>query len=596
MNARREWIVTASLLAVCAAIAGCAPKTNVSTTANVPAEYSHVYLSVQEIWFNTSATAAPQDTTWLKYPLRTPVTVDLAGSVGGTVTSLTSGLAVPVGTYEQIRLIPVDSGAALLSSAKTLGARYNSEVDYVDANNVSQQLPLELQNPDVGIGIQTSISVKGQSTNVFVSSSSTSSTTSGSTTSGTSSTSSTSSSSSTSSTSTSSSSSGPVSLAINVDGAKDLVPFTFGTVNGGTSGAVKAILLNPHMTAYDTSAAGAIQGTLSLANVTGISTASSSSLVAIQVTAESLSQDGTRHVVVNSAPVRSDGTFTLYPLNTSSSSPTSYDLVIHGPAIATLVLKSIAVKPGGPTTTTPVNVGTLTPRAAASFLVNLDATNPLPAGALVGFYQTLPGSNEVPYVIEERVIDPFSRTFSADQAISATNLDYGTFSAGSTLSLTTADPAEGAGTYRVSASAPLFADGVLTTTIAAPKSGSGTSLIAVPSLSVASGVASSTTTITVGQGTANKYDQGDIIISHDGAIVASAALDTILTRTGFGSVVLTGIPSGGGTAGIYNPALYYVSVRAWNSANPAGTLVRETYPAPLDLRSSFLGTYSLTID
>ncbi len=586
MNALRDRTVTAWLLAACAALSGCAPKTNVSTTANVPAAYSHVYLSVREIWFNTSASATPQDTTWLKYPLREPVTVDLAGSVGGAVSSLTSGLAVPVGTYEQIRLIPVDSGATLLSSAKNLGARYNSEVDYVDADNVSQQLALELQNPDAGIGIQTSVRVRGDSTNVFVSSSAGSS--------NTASVSASTTATSTSSTSSSSSKSAPVSIAINVDGAKDLVPFSYGS-GAGTSGTVKAMLLNPHLSAYDTSAAGAIQGTLNLANLTGISSASSS-LVAIQVTAESLSQDGTRHVVTNSTPVKSDGSFTLYPLSTTSSSPTSYDLVIHGPAIATIVLKDVAVTPGDPASTTPVNVGTLTPRPAASFLVNLDSTTPLPAGALVGFYQTLRGSNEVPYVIEEKVIDPFSRTFAADQAISAADLDYATYSASSSVSLTTAEPAEGAGTYRVSATAPLFSDGVLTTTVTAPRSRSGTTLVAVPALSVAAGVASSTTTVTIGQSTANRYDQGDLIISHDGAIVATAPLDALLARSGGGRFVLAGIPSGGGTTGIYDQALYYVSVRAWNSADPAGTLVRETYSAPLDLRSSFLGSYSLTID
>ena len=41
---------------------------------------------------------------------------------------------------------------------------------------------------------------------------------------------------------------------------------------------------------------------------------------------------------------------------------------------------------------------------------------------------------------------------------------------GQTITLTSATPAEGAGTYRVSASAPLFADGALTTTVSAPAS------------------------------------------------------------------------------------------------------------------------------
>src|SRR4051812_12015931 len=104
------------LLLASAALIGCAPKTDVSATGNVPAQYSHIYVSVKEIWFHTSATAGPNDTAWLKFPLSTPVTVDLTASVGA-LTSITSGLGVPVGTYAQVRLIPVDSGETLLSSA-----------------------------------------------------------------------------------------------------------------------------------------------------------------------------------------------------------------------------------------------------------------------------------------------------------------------------------------------------------------------------------------------------------------------------------------------------------------------------------------------
>src|SRR5438067_12676387 len=77
VNVRRwnPWI--GCLLVASAALAGCAPKTNVSATGNLPAQYPHAYVSIQEIWLNTSATAGPDDTAWVKFPLTTPVTVDL---------------------------------------------------------------------------------------------------------------------------------------------------------------------------------------------------------------------------------------------------------------------------------------------------------------------------------------------------------------------------------------------------------------------------------------------------------------------------------------------------------------------------------------
>jgi hypothetical protein len=384
-----------------------------------------------------------------------------------------------------------------------------------------------------------------------------------------------------------------------VDGAKDLVPFEYGstTPNGtSTTTNVSAMLLNPHIVAYDQSTVGAIAGTLDVTSLTGVGSTSTSSYLNIQVTAESLSADGSRHVAVNSAPVASGGTFTLYPLPTSSSSPTSYDLVIHGPGIATVIVKSIPVSVGDPTTTTPVNIGTITPVAATSFLVNLNPTTPLPAGALVGFYQTLPGSGEVPYLIDAQPIDPFSRTFDINQAESIASINYGTFVSGSNVTLTSADPTEGASTYRMAGTAPLFTDGVLTTLVTAPSASSTTvTTVAVPTLTAASGAALGSATVTISKTSATKYNKGQLIISHDGAIVATATLDTLLTQSATSSLTISGLPSTG-SAGQFTDGLYYVSVRAWNTSDPTTTLNREIYPTPLDLRTVALTTYSLNID
>lgn len=602
-NIRRwnPWI--GGLLAVSAGLVGCAPKTDVSTTGNVPAQYSHVYMSVQEIWFNTSATAGPDDTTWNKFTLTTPVTFDLAASLEGTVNSLTTGLNVPTGTYAQLRLIPVDASVARTSSAASVGALYNSEVDYVDSAGTLIRVPLELQNPDKGIGIATSVQVKSSTTNALGSVSSTSTTSTTGTTSTTSTTGTTTidpttglpvtttpttttptTTTPTTTTGTTTTTVAAFNLAINTDGSTDLVPFTYGSVIG--------MLLNPHITAYDETTVGAISGTLDVTGLTGVSSPSTSSYLNIQVTAESLSADGTRYVAVNSAPVTSGGTFTLYPLATSSASPTSYDLVIHGPGIETIIVKGVTVNVGAPSTTTPVNIGTITPTAAtSSYVVNLSATTTatqLPAGALVGFYQTLPGET-VPYLIDEVPIDPFSRTFFTNQAVvSAGSIEYGTFASGSNVTPTTVTPAEGASTYLVAGTAPLFTDGALTTTTSP-----AATTITVPTLTAASGAVLISPTVTV-NATAGKYNQGEIILSHDGAIVATAALDSILPG-GTGTLTIPGVPAGS-SAGQFAAGLYYVSVRTWNTSSPAATLHREIYPTPLDLRTGTATTYSLTID
>jgi hypothetical protein len=603
LDIRRGFPWTGFLLIACAALVGCAPRTNVSATGDVPAQYSHFFVTTQAIWFNTDATATPDDSTWLQFTLTTPVTIDLATAVEGTLAQITTGLGVPAGTYAQVRLIPVDASAALTTSASSAGAIFNSEVDYVDTAGASQQSPLELQNPDKGIGIATTLQVSS-SVGDSLGSTSTSSTSTTSTTGTTTSTFTPSSTgitgddtdttpttTTTPTTSTSSVTLTPVSLAISVDGSRDLVPFIYSTVN-----PVNGYLFNPHVNAYAGTTVGAIQGSLTLTALTNITSASSTAYDDIQVTAETLSADGSRHQAVMSAPVTSSGTFVVYPLPTSSSTPTSYDLVIHGPSIATLIIKGIPVSVGAPATVTPVSIGTVTPRQATSFLVNLaSTTTPPPAGALIGFYQTLPASGEVPYLIEERPMDPFNLNFASAQAISAQTIDTGTFVSGSNVTISTVTPTEGASTYRVSATAPLFTDGVLTSTVTGTGGSTAVSSATAPALTPESGAVSSSAQFTMTQTTPGKYNQGELIISHDGAIVATASLNTMLAQAGGGTLAISGLP-GGTSSNVFAAGVYYVSVRTWNTSNPTETLNREIYPTALDLSSGNVTGFAVNID
>lgn len=611
--------VAGSLGVLCALLGGCSARTEVSLTGNTPAQYTHVYVTAKELWFNTSAAAGPDDSGWQKFPLSTPSTVDLAADEGGTLGTLVTSLNLLAGTYFQIRLIPVDASAPLATSARTLGALYNAEADYVDSAGVTQQLRLELLNPDKGIGIPASLHVPvgsvGSGRGAATSSVGALGTTDAMSSAGTADAAGTTSSTGTSVSTTSQSTRATASFAINMDGTRDLVPFRFGPASS------RGILLSSHASAYDLAEVGAISGTLTLTNLTGTSTVNG--LPNIQADAQTLSPDGTRHVVVLSTPVHSDGTFLLYPLPTSSSTSASYDVVIHGAGIATIVIKAVAVTldssttntatntatnttnttPNTNTTTTnstvsgattasanPVSIGTLTPRAATSYTANITtaAASPLPAGALVGFYQTLGGSGEVPYVIEATPIDPFNQVLVNAQGLSAGTIDSGTFVAsGDAVNLVSAAPHDGAGTYLVAASATAFADGVLSTTINAPKTGTGPATVTVPTLSVASGAASGSVVAQVNSPTAGKYDQGELLVSREGQLVSQTALDAVLAA---GGNVSASVPAGLATS------VYYVSVRVWKSSDPGGTLQRQWYPAAVDLRNTRSGAIALTIN
>ena len=305
-----------SVACLCCAVAGCSTRTDVSVTGNTPAQYTHVWITAQEVWFNTSSIAGPDDGGWIKFPLSPPATVDLVTEAGGNLGSLVTGLKLAPGSYSQLRLIPVDAAAPLTSSAQTAGAHYNAEADYADTvgtTSTTHQLPLELLNPDQGIGIPGTLKVPAGNIGAAL--------TGATVTTGTGATGST-----TPTTTTSTTTATTTSFAITFDGARDLTPFTY----AGAS-SPNAILLSSHAGAYDLSEVGGIQGQLTLTNLTGISSAAG--LPDIQASAQSLSADGTRHVVVSRTPVHADGSFLLYPLATSSSSPAEYDLAIHGPGI-----------------------------------------------------------------------------------------------------------------------------------------------------------------------------------------------------------------------------------------------------------------------
>ena len=637
--------LAALLGTLCALLAGCNTRTNVSLTGNTPAQYSHVYLTTQAVWFNTSATAGPDDSGWVKFPLSTPTTVDLVTAEAGTLASLATDLRVLAGSYAQIRLIPLDSGAPLAAAAQSLGAQYNAEVVYVDSTGTSQQVPLELLNPEKGIGIHASLRVPvGGLGNVLGGSSTmgaafvtgandaTSSAGTGDALFGTTNNTTTSSTTGTGKTSTTTTT--IASFDINIDGTLDLVPFTY------AARPVNAVLFSSHATAYDLANVGTIQGTLTLTNLTS----TTGGLPAIQVDAETLSTDGTRHVVVLTTTVNSSGDFTLYPLPVSTSSSTFYDLVIHGPAIATIIIKNVELPANTSTTSTgtttaatntvtgfggttmagtgisavtgtttagtttstaattstgttatgttasseTVSIGTLVPRVASSYDANIStaAGSALPAGAAVNFYQTL-SKGSAPYVIETSTIDPFNQTLSAPQGLSEGTIDSGTYvTSGETVNIVSAAPVETAGHYRVAASAPGYSDGALTPTVGPPNS--GTALVPLPALSLASGASPGSVAAAVTPANAAQYDQGQLLVSHEGTLVASVPLDTVLTQGG--GTVTAPVPAG--TPSSY----YYLSVRVWNSRNPAGTLSRQSFPTVLDLRSGSSATLPVTIN
>ncbi|HEV2700713.1 MAG TPA: DUF4382 domain-containing protein [Steroidobacteraceae bacterium] len=563
----------------CAVLAGCQSRTNVSATGNAPAQFTHVFLTVNEIWFNTSSTALPTDSSWSKFTLTTPQTVDLVSLNNGTLSQFASALKLATGTYSQVMLVLADSTATLTSSAQSSGAASNDEVDYLDSQSVAHAVPLAVLNAAQGISISTSLTVAAAASSGFGAPTTTPQTT----TTGTDQSIATSSGATSSGVASTFSAPGvsTTSAVIDFDATRDLVPISL-------SGQA-AFALNPHPQTHDVKYSGNIQGTVSLA---GITTLTAAGLADVQVSAEGLSSDGTRHVIVKTTRVAADGSFTLYPLSTASGAPGNYDLVIHGPAIETLIVKSVPVTAGAPGTSAAV-LGALTLTNATPYLVNVNSSSPAsPTSSLVGFYQTLPLSSEVPYLVEMRALDPTSGRFASDQAVSGGGLQYGTYVSGGIIALTNANPSQGAATYSIGAINPAYGEGALSTTVAAP--GAGTALFTVSAPPLPSGSTANGLTGTLSLASLGTYDNAELFLTFNGALVAAASLKADLGGSQ-NSLTLTALAPGGSSSAIYAAGVYNAEVWAWNSANPTGTLIRVPASIPIDMSAGDASAAALDI-
>src|SRR5580704_3301504 len=99
MRNRTPAALLGTLGAAALLLGGCSARTEVSQSGNAPAQYSHVYITAQEVWFNTSATAGPDDSGWQRFPLTTPATVDIVADEDGTLGTIATNVNLLAGSY-----------------------------------------------------------------------------------------------------------------------------------------------------------------------------------------------------------------------------------------------------------------------------------------------------------------------------------------------------------------------------------------------------------------------------------------------------------------------------------------------------------------
>ncbi|MBV8063472.1 MAG: DUF4382 domain-containing protein [Nevskia sp.] len=511
---------------------------SVALTDAPSAQFSHVWITVKDLWFHTSATADPDDAGWLKFPLPQPETFDLLALANGNLATAFSGITLPTGNYQQIRLYLDDPSDALQPSAQADGLQYNDQVNYTDSQGAAQVAPLELVNPEKGIGVVGHFGVSSGAT---------------------------------------------LSLALEFDAADDVLQFDYGSQS--------AFVLKPRLQYFDLSSVGAIVGKVdptALASATNPNGASD-----LVIKAESLSSDGTYHTISRLTGVRADGSFTLFPLSVpQGSASTSYDVVVRGRKMQTIIVKGVKVNAGtGPASgqnPTQLQADPLALTAGTDFTANEAANQPLtPTSDTVLFYQTLPLTGEVPYAVRIRESNPFSGTFFQDIPLSAGPVEYGSYNNGTDISLTTVNPVEGVGTFQVFGNADDYVRTAASANVSAAQApATGAEAFTVPALAVAAPGVADSIGGSLTQTKAGTYDSGYLIVSHKGDIVTTIPLASVLAQNGGsgGAYLISDLP-GGSTSQNFAEGLYYLYLRVWNSGNPRQSLHRESMAAVVDLRS-----------
>jgi hypothetical protein len=517
-------------------LGGCTVKTSVQVTATTPGNVTHIYVTVQEIWVSTHAHAVSGGGKWKKKVLSDPVTIDLASLNGGATQDLGS-LDLGAGTYEQVRLVLVDTDQELATSASDLNLAWNNAVQYVD-NGLSRLVPLEFASPGAALVAVSPIRIKG---NTILD--------------------------------TLGGSGDPAAnLVVDVDALRNLTIFSYG-------GQIRT-LLDPGLAAYNDADAGTITGTFDLS---AIANSSINSRQGVVVSAERVEPAGTRHTAVKSVRLGTGGSFTLYPLPVDDTGTSTYDIVVHGPGVSTLIITGVAVDAGASAALQSSNI---TLPVAQNFLVN--TATAVHGGTRAGFYQTLP-TDARPYLVDFAAVNPFGGGFNSALALATADIVYGAWNDGEVISFASASPAEGNGTFGLAADSRWRASSGFGTVMNGGLGPNTAQLVdlsqpALPADAIAGAISG-----TIVFSAPDQFDALYLIVSRGGQIVETVNLGAGLPGSASVDFTVTDVPAG------VPGAIYDVSVRAWNSADAANTLVRALFTPQADLRQGDVSGLSLQL-
>ena len=374
--------------------------------------YDHVWVTVSAVALHTDADRAwsTSDSSWQVIRLATPLAVDLASVVNGSITPLLTGKSLPAASYAQMRVFALRHDEPLADSARTARLTYNAQVEFNDANGVARKLPLELTETASGFRVTGAVAVRaGESSDI----------------------------------------------TLQWDVEHSLVRFA------GDAG-VDRFTMRPDLRAYDLAQSGAIVGVLDKSLFCPAGVRRSDCLYDVVASAQLPSADGSLYESVRAAPVVVGDTYALFALYPLPAPPASggFDVVIRGRNMRTMVVRAVpataaellAARPTqlGSNPADPANPVPITPllSAAGDIFTSLAQPASPPATQLV-FAQTLPGSGELPHEVSVANTDPFSGLLAQPLPLPSGPLRVATYSADAVLSFADVTPVEGSDSFSV---------------------------------------------------------------------------------------------------------------------------------------------------
>jgi hypothetical protein len=109
-----------------------------------------------------------------------------------------------------------------------------------------------------------------------------------------------------------------------------------------------------------------------------------------------------------------------------------------------------------------------------------------------------------------------------------------------------------------------------------------------------SGATANSITGTVSVSSAGAYDNAELFLTYNGALVATAPLNAYLSGAQT-TLSLTAVAPGGSSSATYAPGVYNAEVWAWNSSNPSGTLTRAPAATTIDMSAGNATAVTLDI-